>query len=187
MEMLEKFAPLFVTVLFGAFGLWVWYTTWRGYHKVVASLSWPTVQGVINESAVIERQERFEATHDPARGDEYYTVRIARIVYSYTVNNQEYKASNFSNTLDGKEQLVAKYPKGKTVRVSYNPQDPQECMVEPIAQGNSRFVLTGIVIGLILFAIAALPVLYVFAPTQTQAVADSIVKVMQDVVGYRRR
>ena len=57
----------------------------------------------------------------------------AKISYEYTVGGKRYVSSkiSFSVFTTNPRQVVARYPKGKTVRVYYHPEKPNQAVLVP--------------------------------------------------------
>lgn len=113
-----------------------------------ACRSWKTADGVI----VVSDLER-SADSD---GVSYR----AEISYRYRVNGEELVASRARfgdrmNTSWSKPavRLVTKYPVGKEVTVLYNPENPNEAVLEP---GLTLYIAAGLAIGSIFVVIGAL-------------------------------
>ena len=86
---------------------------------------WHTTSGTITESYV---KGRTDWEHDTTYG--------AQIQYKYTTNECEHKSHSIypggryeSGNIKTFEKLAAQYPKGKTVTVFYNPDDPSESIL----------------------------------------------------------
>ena len=92
-----------------------------------ASMGWPAVQGRVLE-AYVGRHTDDEGT--PV----YYPV----VRYAYTVAGQEYTSDQIAfgpevaSSMDAlqAEKTVARYPVGSLVTVYYNPEAPQEAVLE---------------------------------------------------------
>ena len=74
---------------------------------------------------------------------------IANIVYEYTVQNVTYKgkAIGYREPLDSAgedgERLHSRYPKGKPLRVWYDPNHPRRAVLQPGSSRGSFLVLLG--------------------------------------------
>ena len=114
-----------------------------------ASKKWPSVQGTVLESRVIERKnfstKRAVATHS--------TIYEAHILYGYKVGNRSYTSNRicFGPPDEGAGELVKKYPVGKVVRVYYDPNDPGNSVLEPGSKTSGNLILIGLGIGVLLF------------------------------------
>jgi hypothetical protein len=113
----------------GMFGF-QFYTYLRSVPEAVASWRWPSVNGTIDNSSMSQRYDH--------EGDMVYQ---ATIVYSYQVGNTEYQSSRIKmwRTLGGShfdatkgfaKKQVAKYPVEKEVSVYYNPDKPENAVLE---------------------------------------------------------
>ena len=133
-------AALFVVLIgivgFG-YGLWAHSRTW-------AARDWPTVDGVVIKSTV-------ESTYSTRKGksrSRYY----AKVTYEYKINEEKF-VSNRVNLVEGEKtgsrkrglssrlgltstsktsakNVIRRYPKGKTVKVFYNPASPDVAALE---------------------------------------------------------
>jgi hypothetical protein len=118
------------SLIFGALFIVAGY--FAGFHfgkpildQAKQSANWPTVEGKIESSEVTQR-------HDD-KGTSY----SADICYSYPVKDRTYKSSRiwygggFSSSSSGEfYRLVDRYPKGKVVAVHYDPEHPEEAVLE---------------------------------------------------------
>jgi hypothetical protein len=113
-----------------------------------ASSSWPSTEGVILTSEVIEERDRGVST----RARRKYVYRVA-VSYRYSVNGVAYEADRVSfasptHAIEKmSERIAGKYPKGKTVQVHYNPDDPGDAVLEPGAVTYLLGMLLGLTLG----------------------------------------
>ncbi|MBN1517904.1 DUF3592 domain-containing protein [Candidatus Sumerlaeota bacterium] len=143
---------IFMGVLFSAIGggliIFVGLPT---VHKAKASLEWPTTDGVVTSSEVV-------TSHD-----EDGTTYGANIIYRYTIDGQEligdtvWYGGNFkSSSKKLALKTVGKYPKDKQVTVHYDPDRPNEAVLEPGAFKSTYFMLifggVFLVVGLLMLA-----------------------------------
>jgi hypothetical protein len=97
--------------------------------KVQKSMSWPSTQGEILQSEVIQKESGgYSATS---------TVYKAKILYRYQVQHRKYKSDKLSigqsvntGSKDRAETTVRQYPVGATVDVYYNPENPKDVCLE---------------------------------------------------------
>lgn len=95
------------------------------------SRTWPTAQGLIQNSSM-ERGGK----------GEYW----ARVTYDFTVNATAFHGTRVafgdygSSVSSHAQDIVNRYPKGKTVTVYYNPRNPQMCLLEPGVKVQAWFV-----------------------------------------------
>lgn len=103
------------------------------YQKVVsdAARGWPTVTGRVVSSRVSRGADRSEADSTPW------------VTYAYEVGGRSYKSSILTRgdiTLAGDEhaqRVVARYPKGAEVTVTYNPNNPEDAFLESFSASRS--------------------------------------------------
>lgn len=190
MEAMERVAPLAASAFCVFLGLWILVSTWRAYITNQQSLRWPTVAGVITISQEAQRPGNVsdQMKHEAQRASseqEYATDTVAQIVYKYTIAGKEYTGWALGSfvAMNVTQALLEKYPKGKAVKVSYNPNNPQQCVVDPIGAANLMSVLLGSIIGMVFLVLATVPAVYVFAPTMF----DGWLKMAQGVLGYKAK
>ena len=127
------FAVAFVLLFvggFGAAGLFILWGYFRARRQAQASLGWPAVEGEILE-AYVRREEETDAD------GEWRVTYFPEVRYAYRVLGQEYVGNQitFGGTLGGSSPararaVVARYPEGERVTVYYNPDNPQEAVLE---------------------------------------------------------
>jgi len=107
----------------------------RILHRAQASVNWPTVQGEIIRSEV--RGDR--------RNDD--SLPWADIQFRYVVHGQSYQ-SNQERFKEGTNMniqtvraLVNRHPVGQPATVYYNPDNPQEALLDPGVRGSSYTLL----------------------------------------------
>lgn len=89
------------------------------------SLEWPEVPGVITDARVVR---------DTSSDGEVYS---AQIEYRYHVEGKEYQserrsfAEYRSSNRGTHEAIATRYPRGEMVRVFYNPDSPDQAVLEP--------------------------------------------------------
>lgn len=103
-----------------------------------ASLMWPKVTGRVTASAV--------RSITTGSGEYVSTHHIPEVGFTYTVAGQDYVGSRIAfRDLRGMKRsarkLVNKYPAGAAIEVSYDPQAPQDSVLEPGSAGVSRSFL----------------------------------------------
>lgn len=122
---MEKMA---LTVLFFAVGIIIAVFSYSGYRASLASESWPTATGSIVRSE-IEKQ-----TSTSGEGaDKKTTVKeYPKITYQYLIDGKAYTSGKISFLPTGNaKQVVSRYPVGKSVSVSYNPDKPEQAVLIP--------------------------------------------------------
>jgi len=138
---------LFLTI-FLACGIFMIVYGWRILSNASISTNWPSVSGQITQS-------RIRVEHDED-GTTYY----ADVVFEYvaadkrytgdTVNFGEYGSSNENHAAE----IVSRYPVGREVLVTYDPDDPATAVLEPGVTLSSYMVLgIGVLFTLIPFLV----------------------------------
>lgn len=92
-----------------------------------ASVEWPSVPGKVESSEVVRKRDN--------DGDTMYR---AEIIYSYTVNGEALEsdkrrigATSSSSSSKSAYKITREYPQGQDVTVYYNPDAPEEAVLEP--------------------------------------------------------
>jgi hypothetical protein len=128
-EQLPQEIRIFLTTIFPPililFGILTLYYGGRNVLRAYQSNTWPTVQGVVQNSYV----------------ESLRNSNVAKIVYDYTVNEKPFTGmqvafGSYSFNWSHARGIVNMYPQGKTVSVYYNPQNPQVCVLEPGVKGQ---------------------------------------------------
>lgn len=103
-----------------------------------ASNDWPKVVGKINRSSVVTSRSR-DKTH--------YSFDV---VYDYKVEGEGYTSSNVyfggevsSSSSSSAYKVKNRYPKGSSVDVYYDPQEPSNAVLEPGAHWQSYIIYAG--------------------------------------------
>jgi len=115
--------------VFIAVGVGVLVLTLRNRKKSQESLSWPTVGGIIVKSQI----SRSSSTDSD--GDTSYTYS-PDVAYEYSVIGQTFQGKRISfdtissGSQKNAERVVSRYQVGAPVTVSYDPQKPQESVLE---------------------------------------------------------
>jgi len=101
-----------------------------------ASLSWPTVSGVVRASDVltrIDQQTRFDR---------------ASVLYQYVVGGTTYWSDTMSisawevaGDMQRARETVSRHPVGSQVRVYYDPDDPEAAVLVPGTAANSGMAI----------------------------------------------
>jgi hypothetical protein len=139
-----------VGVIFLLVGSGLSWWGWNILQNAKASSSWPKVQGVVTQSAV--RHKR-----DSDGGDSY----LPEVNYEYSVKNQQHENETikFGENSYGDRQpaadIVARYPIGKKISVSYDPASPHKSVLEPGVTSGSYIVIG---IGVLFFFISLMMV-----------------------------
>lgn len=143
-------------VIVALFGLGVFLIVWgiRSRKKAEESSRWPTVVGSISEAFIQENRNR--------DSDGYTTTTyIPKINYQYQIGGQIFTGNRFTFGFEksygskkkAQEALTA-YPVGGQINVFYNPQKPEEAVLEQKAQGSVGGIIAGIILVVIMLCLA---------------------------------
>lgn len=103
--------------------------------RAAAAALWPSTRGVVVESSL---------ANDPSNGRFSFSIR-----YQYSIAQQSYINSQVSfaliaNSYQAKQDVVSRYPVGQEVTVYYNPDSPQDAVLENQQTGGwILFVVVG--------------------------------------------
>jgi hypothetical protein len=131
---------LFGVALLGLAG-WLF---WESYFAL-RSGSWPQAEGRIQSSQVVEELR--------TRSGKQYRIQVR---YTYTVDGKTYTGDRFNNRgnyLEGEQgarTAAAGYPPGARCKVSYNPSDPAESVIDSTVTWHTWGKLVLAVIALLL-------------------------------------
>ncbi len=104
------------------------------------STNWPTVSGNVTKCDLEERT----ITEKSGTEKRTTTYEIVNISYGYSVEGTSYTSNrvSFGGQKRGTARLLAdRYSLGKAVKVFYDPDDPEESVLEPGLSGGSYFFL----------------------------------------------
>ncbi|HIH42313.1 TPA: DUF3592 domain-containing protein [Candidatus Woesearchaeota archaeon] len=113
------------------------------------SLEWPGVEGIIIGSR-IEKMESYES--DGSRQVTYYP----RIAYFYNISDKSFTSNRvsfgeyWSSNIKHSEEVVAKYPLDARISVYYDPNNPENSVLEKGLSWGIYFVL---LFGLVFLAV----------------------------------
>jgi hypothetical protein len=124
--------------------------------RIAQTAQWPSVTGRIVKSEV--------ATAAVKNGRALIISDHADTVYSFTVNGTSYRGEcrrvvpmlHF-NTEGSPEEVVARYPVGKSVTVYYDPNNPADALLTPVPDQSARTLISSL--GLIAPALGAVGLL----------------------------
>lgn len=144
------FFALFWTLIVGGIDVFFGYKLYRQ----VRSTTFPSTSGVIISSEVKHQRG--------SKGGTTYGVNIS---YSYEVAGRRYEGNTFRYTTFSSSnsrnayQTVRNYPPGKTVKVYYNPENPEDSLLSPGINGDDLFILLFLTpFNLIMVALLSIPV-----------------------------
>jgi hypothetical protein len=134
---------LILGVVFFGLGALFLFLALRGRQKAKTSQGWPTTQGQVLSVDIQEHSSYDEDDHPSSAS--YEPV----VQYQYMVNGRQYSSKKIAfgaNSFDrGTAQKKAgQYAAGMTVTVHYNPNKPEESVIETSAGGSTVFMVVGI-------------------------------------------
>jgi hypothetical protein len=111
--------------------------------RAKAAQSWPSMPGTVVRSEVV----RHESTDEDGSSSVSYEPVVH---YEYAVMGQPFTGKRIAfgaNNFDHKKaaEIVARYPVGARANVFYNPDKPQDAVLETVAAGGKLFVILGAV------------------------------------------
>ena len=137
-------------ILFVVLGIFVIVQGILARKRAKETESWPTVPGTVLSSEVITSQR-----YDSDAPGHQRTTYTPSVNYQYSVMGQVYtsKRISFGEKNAGRKkcnEIVARYPAGSPVNVRYNPEKPDEAVLESSARGSTG----NIILGIVFFALA---------------------------------
>lgn len=130
--------------------VWIQWRNWR-------TRSWQQTSGRIDSSRPVAREvrsKRFRTSGSKPNtefitSEDIRTGNFADVGYSFAVGATTYRSKRIclSGEPDGSISTVLKrYPKGKIVAVHYNPENPDECILERDEPGKIREAWLGVAV-----------------------------------------
>jgi len=136
---------LFVGLGVAAIGGYQLYLVWRNRRRAAASQGWPATGGLIVQSEVQK-----EVSTD-SEGDTT-TSFIHRLEYEYRVGGQVYRSRQMAFGAAAAYPTAAKagaaagrFPPGAGVTVYYNPQRPDQAVLQRAATGQTALLTVGVI------------------------------------------
>ena len=130
----------------GGLGIFLVFTSRRDKQKALASVDWPTVNGEMTHTTV----------HVDGGQDGHFHY-IPQIQYVYQVGSQVYDGDKMAfgkavryKTHEEAEGILAYYPVEEVVKVYYNPQKPEEAVLERGSFGSGSDMVTGVILILVM-------------------------------------
>ncbi|RMG42912.1 MAG: DUF3592 domain-containing protein, partial [Acidobacteria bacterium] len=123
-----------VLALVGLLGAALALTGARAAQRARATAHWPRTPGIVLDSRIETDRHR----------DAYYP----RVEYEYTVRGRRFVGQRvflheLGSSYDWARSVVARYPRGASVQVAYDPEDPSRAVLEPGRPGGSLVLLLG--------------------------------------------
>ncbi len=112
-----------------------------------ASLDWPQVDGQVTRSGIHKSTTTTIDRNRPIGQREQKSVSYsADVEYEFTVNGKTYQGSRLTviseqfGSWDFAQATVEKYPRDAHVTVSYHPDNPSQCVLQPGDWGGTGFL-----------------------------------------------
>lgn len=128
---------VFPALLAAGMGIFLWLTANVHIRRCERIAAWSKTDGKVESAEVVQRSTR---RYRQSLRSSYRTVRYEpEIFYSFSVNGQPYRSRSYRN-FNGEyfpasqawaAEIVAKYPPGSVVNVTYNPANPCESYLQP--------------------------------------------------------
>jgi hypothetical protein len=112
----------------------------RAVGKARAAESWPTAMGKVHSCQVVEE----ESTDREGHTTTWYNPVVA---YSYSAGGREHEGRRLrfgsyrKSTRKKAEAMLAAYAPGGTAAVRYNPDRPEECVLETVRPGPIYLIM----------------------------------------------
>lgn len=128
-------------ILISACGLLIFNNAFQGIGEARESGSWPTVAGKIIRSEMdVDTDDRRVTSRNRSRTDsKFYS---AKIEYEFEVNGTTQRGSRIAAiqymnaNKEHVQKILNKYSLDRAVKVSYKPDDPSVCVLEPGSWGG---------------------------------------------------
>jgi hypothetical protein len=164
---------------------------YRAVLEAQQSLTWPTVPGRISRSGVDVSVSRERSNRRDGRYRETSSYSAA-IEYDFHVNGKTITGrrvavmSDQFGSRDWAEATTKNFPVGSDVTVSYNPDRPEECVLEPGRWGGAGFlvILAG---GLLFFPLVVLKAIWSSETPDTGTDSETPSKRVLNGVAFRER
>ncbi|MEP3479596.1 MAG: DUF3592 domain-containing protein [Fuerstiella sp.] len=135
-RLLLGFLGIVFFLIGGGLILWIGLPT---LNAAKASKAWPTVDGIVIESKV-----RTKKSNDRKDGPTYQAV----VLYDYQVEGQEYSSDRIwfggeisTSNRSQMRNIVKEYKEGEATTVYFDPQNPEEAVLQPGAFFTSYFMI----------------------------------------------
>jgi uncharacterized membrane protein len=164
---LGTMVPIIVAVPFVIIALGLVWSALNGYRQTRASQNWQETTGTILYSGV---QERRSSNGRGGRSVSYYP----QVVYEYRVMGQQFQGNQirfggevgfgFYGMVE--RRVTENFPVGKQVSVFYNPDAPQQAVLERKTSSRSPILIGVAIFIIIMLVITLVPTLFIGQFTQ---------------------
>ncbi|MFP2904287.1 DUF3592 domain-containing protein [Pyxidicoccus sp. 3LFB2] len=136
-----------ISVILAVTGLGVLVWGLRRMQQTARTADWPSTQGTIRSSTVTSREAEplnpETSYDDDAPKPKGQTLYRPQVEYTYTVDGQTYTGEALGRDVvevsskQHAQSHAARYARGATVPVFYDPEDPSQALLEPGVQASS--------------------------------------------------
>ena len=136
---------LFIGVLMIVVGLYFVGLQVPAIGNGLQSQSWNVTTGIVLSSRWLTQHATGDGYNQTYEGKGY--THTPEITYSYKVKGRKFTSGRYQFGDTGRrsvneiKSVVARNPVGRTVRVTYNPRDPSQSVLEPGVNGMGWFML----------------------------------------------
>lgn len=127
----------FPALIVGVLGVVLWLSACAHIKRCRQISGWQKTSGIVEYAEVIARSTR---RYQQSTRTSYRSIRYEPcITYAYTVGGNAYKGNRYANfngeysaaSHNQAAEIVAGYPTGSTVEVTYNPENPAQAYLRP--------------------------------------------------------
>lgn len=145
----------FICAVFAVVGVALLVAGLRDVWRAARSRRWPTAPGKVISAEELQRERKLPeeaggGTRIHYEAHVHYEYTVGRVLIGSTVLSM---GPSESSSEARAQAILARYPPGKVLQVSYNPQDPTESVLEPGAS-PVNFVRAGMGVFFLLLAFA---------------------------------
>jgi hypothetical protein len=154
----------FPALIIGGIGLLVFFIVHSDIHKRNTIAGWLKTQATIDRSAFEERKtQRFSKSPLSIFGGYKVKYWVPAIRYSFKIIGTPFESSGYSNCSQAvymrmkdrdRQRILAEYPAGKVVTITYNPDNPVEAYLLPLTDSSQQVIFRAIAIFVMLIALA---------------------------------
>lgn len=146
-----KVGKIAAGLLFVVIGVAFAFIGYHSYQLGKQSKDWPVAKGSVIQSKIEKRTETTGSGSNRRKVVRSYAV----VKYTYAVGNRDYQSSRIAfGQSKNAHEIVVRYPKGKSIQVYYDPQKPDQAVLEPGADPTFSIVFIGIGVVLALMGLA---------------------------------
>jgi len=101
------------------------------------SANWSQTEGIVKSSKVREHMDRVRTLSDGRESTTSVPKYEPSLIYSYTVEGVEWEGYRIAvdaygySDREAAQRVVDRYPKGQRVQIHYDPDNPEDSLLEP--------------------------------------------------------